>query len=198
MKTLEPIKQTEYKPDILIIDDDRTISRILTMVLTRAGYTTRSAVTAREGLNEALRKTPDAVLLDYMLPERSGLDILADFRQSIDLVDTPVIMLTASTEVSVVKSAIIKGVNDYLLKPVDPETLIQRLSKLLGSRAPAQSSQQTEEQTPSESTASHDADGETEKKDAACEDNSEEDDDGGEENQQEAPSEVDGDVSQAQ
>ncbi len=136
MKSLEPIKNTLNLPDILIIDDDPTITRILTMVLEKAGYTTRSAHTARTGLNEALRKTPDAILLDYMLPERSGLELLADFRQSLDLMDTPVIMLTASNEMTVVKSAIIEGVNDYLLKPIDPETLLSRLTRLLGERAP--------------------------------------------------------------
>ncbi|MBN1266789.1 MAG: response regulator [Anaerolineales bacterium] len=137
----ETVKNT-YQPDILIIDDDPTMSRILSMVLIKAGYTVRSATTARNGLNDALRKTPDAILLDYMLPDRSGLELLVDFRNSIDLENVPVIMLTASSETSIVRTAIVGGVNDYLLKPVEPETLLNRLESLLGNRALSQLNQE--------------------------------------------------------
>jgi len=129
-------KKNIYQPDILIIDDDPTMSRILSLLLSKAGYSIRSTTSARNGLNEALRKTPDIILLDYMLPDRSGLELLADFRLSIDLEEVPVIMLTASSDMSVVKNAIVGGVNDYLLKPVEPEILLDRLTSLLGDRAP--------------------------------------------------------------
>src|SRR5471032_2820347 len=69
------------KPDILIIDDELQIRRLLRLTLESAGYGVREAATGALGLNEAAVKRPDAVVLDLSLPDQGGLEVLRRLRE---------------------------------------------------------------------------------------------------------------------
>ena len=115
-------------PGVLIIDDDAAIHRSLGATLAPS-YSVRVASSGEEGLREFERARPDAVLLDVMLPEMSGLAVLRALkRQAAEL---PVIMMTAYAEVQTAVQAIKLGASDYLQKPVDPQCVLDGLSRLM-------------------------------------------------------------------
>ena len=112
-------------PRILIIEDEPDIVRGLELNLKAEGYTVTSAATGPEGLQLALRETPDLVLLDIMLPGMSGLDVCRELRKN--HFDQPIIMLTArSAEVDRVVGLEI-GADDYVTKPFGIRELLARI-----------------------------------------------------------------------
>jgi DNA-binding response OmpR family regulator len=116
---------------ILAIDDEKIYLRIIETALSKKGYQVFTASSAQEGLVEALKETPDLILLDYMMLDRTGLDLLKDFRAVPELKNVPVVMITASGEREVVQKAITLGVTDFLVKPVNVDTLLDRVRKCL-------------------------------------------------------------------
>jgi PleD family two-component response regulator len=86
---------------------------------------------ARSGMALALNETPGLILVDYMMPGQDGLSLLKDIRSTPDLQYVPVIMVTSSTQANIVARAIKYGVNDYLVKPVDPVILAERTHRWL-------------------------------------------------------------------
>ena len=79
--------------NILIVDDELSNRRIMEQVLTRAGFTVETADDGAEALKQLDAFRPDLIILDYMMPEVSGMDVLRELRKRED--DTPVIMITA-------------------------------------------------------------------------------------------------------
>jgi two-component system response regulator ArlR len=113
---------------ILIIEDDERIARFLQLELEHEGYETITIHRGRQGLDEALRDDIDLVLLDVMLPELSGMEILRRLRQSSDV---PVIILSAKGDVVDKVSGLDLGADDYLAKPYSIEELFARIRRLL-------------------------------------------------------------------
>ena len=116
---------------ILAIDDEKIYLNIIEAALAAKGYQVYTASNAQEGLVEALKEAPDLILLDYMMIDRNGLDLLKDFRAVPELRNVPVVMVTASGDREVVRKAIALGVTDFLVKPFDIDTLISRVRKSL-------------------------------------------------------------------
>jgi two-component system OmpR family response regulator len=110
---------------ILIIEDEDKIARLLEMELNYEGYKVKRAATGREGLDMALSGSWDVILLDIMLPELSGTEVLRRFRQSDEL--TPIIMLTARNATPDKVSGLDHGANDYMTKPFEIEELLARI-----------------------------------------------------------------------
>lgn len=109
------------KRKILLVDDDRDLHELLGVVLAREGYTVVDAYSAREGL-EHLRKTKfDLALLDVMMPEMDGIEMLARLRE--DHKDLRVIMMTAVSTPETVADALREQACDFLAKPFDVEEL---------------------------------------------------------------------------
>ncbi|WP_182200251.1 response regulator transcription factor [Paraliobacillus salinarum] len=117
---------------ILIVEDETSIARVLALELKHEGYEAVTAKTGDEGLMRAESESWDLLLLDVMLPERSGMDILRRLRTSGD--STPVIMLTARDAVLDKVSGLDQGANDYVTKPFDMEELLARVRVCLRQR----------------------------------------------------------------
>ncbi len=110
------------KPAILIVEDERKLSRVLQLELDYENYHTEIADNGKEALHLIEEKDWDLVLLDIMLPELSGLEVLRRIRRTDEL--TPIILLTARDQVHDKVSGLDLGANDYITKPVDIDRLI--------------------------------------------------------------------------
>jgi len=120
------------KHDILVIDDEVQIRRLLRITLQAAGHIVREVETGQLGLDEIARRAPDAVILDLGLPDSSGLDVLRRLREWSRV---PVLVLTVlSSELDKV-AALDAGADDYLTKPFGGGELLARLRAILR-RAP--------------------------------------------------------------
>jgi two-component system, OmpR family, response regulator ResD len=115
-------------PDVLVVDDDPTVSEVVAGYLERAGYTVRLAGEGNAGLESARATPPDLVVLDVMLPGLDGIEICRRLRASSDV---PIIMLTAlGGEVDRVLGLEV-GADDYLTKPFSPRELVLRVQSVL-------------------------------------------------------------------
>lgn len=113
------------KKSVLVIDDEEKISRLLQLELSHEGYAVEIAQTGKEGLKKALARTWDIIILDVMLPEMNGVEVLKQIRK----VDnhTPVIMVTARNATTDKVSGLDGGANDYITKPFEIEELLARM-----------------------------------------------------------------------
>jgi two-component system sensor histidine kinase/response regulator len=112
---------------ILIVDDNPTNCDLLSKRLTRQGYRCSQALSGKQALQMIAQQAPDIVLLDMMMPELDGLEVLAILRQAHDSISLPVLMVTAKNQGEDVVSAFAAGANDYIEKPVDFPVLLARL-----------------------------------------------------------------------
>ncbi len=110
---------------ILIIEDEENIARVLQLELQFEGYIADTAHTGTEGLIKYRENKYDLVLLDLMLPEMHGLDVLKRIRAT--EISTPVILLTAKSEVEDKVKGLDLGANDYVTKPFEIEELLARI-----------------------------------------------------------------------
>ncbi|MFB7753061.1 HAMP domain-containing protein [Streptomyces sp. NPDC056121] len=124
---------------ILIVDDDIRNVFALTHVLGRVGINVKYAENGREGL-EVLDRTPDVslVLMDIMMPEMDGYEMIAAMRRTPRFANLPVIALTAKAMPGDREKAIESGANDYIPKPVDVDRLLSVICRLLDPQTPAQ------------------------------------------------------------
>lgn len=111
--------------NILIIEDEKKIARVLQLELEHEGYETDAAFTGISGLDKFKEQSWDLVLLDVMLPELSGLEVLRRIRSSDT--STPVILLTARNSIPDKVSGLDLGANDYVTKPFEIEELLARV-----------------------------------------------------------------------
>ncbi len=119
---------TALAPDILVIDDEVQIRRLLRVVLEAAGYRVREAESGNLGLNDAAVRRPDAVILDLSLPDISGLDVLRRLREWSQL---PVLILSVRGGEADKIAALDAGADDYLTKPFGSGELLARMRVLL-------------------------------------------------------------------
>ncbi|WP_068776900.1 response regulator transcription factor [Paenibacillus sp. FJAT-26967] len=113
---------------ILLVEDETKIARVLQLELQHEGYEVSMAEDGRSGLEMALAEPWDLILLDIMLPELSGLEVLRRLRQQTAV---PVILLTARDAVPDRVSGLDQGANDYVTKPFAIEELLARIRNLL-------------------------------------------------------------------
>lgn len=117
---------------ILIIEDEVKIARFLELELKHEGYEVDQSHDGREGLDKALEKEFDLIILDIMLPSMNGIEVLRKLRQSSEV---PVIMLTAKDEVMDKVVGLDMGANDYVTKPFAIEELLARIRAALKRKA---------------------------------------------------------------
>lgn len=113
---------------ILIIEDERRLADALGQILTQANYAVDIAYDGTAGLDNALSGEYDGILLDMMLPGKSGLEVVRALREAKGA--TPVLMLTAKDEISDKVSGLDAGADDYMTKPFAPEELLARVRAL--------------------------------------------------------------------
>ncbi len=122
------------QPEILVIDDEVQIRRLLRLTLETANFRVREAESGPLGLNEAAVQRPDAIVLDLSLP---GLDGLAVLRRLREWSQIPVLILSVRGEDAVKIAALDAGADDYLTKPFSGGELLARLRVLLRRAQPA-------------------------------------------------------------
>lgn len=113
---------------VLIIDDDARLCAMLEQYLAQAGYQVTSRNTAVDGLAEQRRAPADAIILDLMLPDGSGLDVCTRLRERSGV---PIVMLTARGDAMDRVVGLELGADDYLPKPFEPRELLARLRTVL-------------------------------------------------------------------
>jgi two-component system KDP operon response regulator KdpE len=128
------MKSPDARKDILVIDDEVQIRRLLRLTLEAAGYSVRESDTGRGGLDDVVRRAPDAVVLDMGLPDLGGLDVLRQLREWSRV---PVLVLTVLAAETDKVAALDAGADDYLTKPFGSAELTARLRAILR-RAPTE------------------------------------------------------------
>ena len=116
------------KANILLVEDDHEISELLNTLLSKEGFHITSAFDGNTGLSLALEQHFDVIILDIMLPQKDGLEVLRDLRAT---KITPVLMLTAKGEDIDRIIGFEMGADDYLPKPFNPRELIARIKALI-------------------------------------------------------------------
>ena len=116
---------------ILVVDDDLAINELIKINLELQGYEVVQAFNGIEGFALAKQEEPALVVLDVMMPEVDGFTVAKRIRQCEEIADTPIIMLTALSELNDKVSGFNIGVDDYLTKPFEIEELIVRVRALL-------------------------------------------------------------------
>src|SRR5438552_14382820 len=124
----QPEGASESRPTLLVIDDDRELCAMLAEYLAPEGFTALTAGTGKEGLEQLARAAVDLVVIDVMLPELSGFEVLRRIRA---LNRVPVIMLTARGEEVDRVVGLEMGADDYLAKPFSPRELVARIRAVL-------------------------------------------------------------------
>lgn len=121
--------------EVLIVDDVEDNREILQRNLARAGYKTSSLDSGVAALDRVTTSPPDLILLDWQMPELSGLDVLVAIRERYDANALPIIMCTARDESSSIVTAIGAGANDYIQKPFNVPVLLARVRAQLDRKA---------------------------------------------------------------
>ena len=109
---------------ILIIEDDKNIQRLLTLELRHKNYSVSSAYNGEEGIEMFSKSSYDVVLLDLMLPKKSGKEVCQELRK---VSDTPIIIITAKDSILDKVELLDLGANDYICKPFAMEELLARI-----------------------------------------------------------------------
>jgi DNA-binding response OmpR family regulator len=118
---------------VLIVDDDYEVTETLRCALTAEGFTVSIATDGNQGVAYAEARTPDLVILDMMMPRRSGFLVLERLRQYSDT-QVPVIMITGNEGSRHREYAEMLGVSDYIYKPFTMDRLLSSVSNLLSKK----------------------------------------------------------------
>lgn len=111
-------------PKILVVEDDPGVATMVGIILAEAGYESVGCDTGSDAFTAFTAEAPDLVLLDVMLPGKSGIDVCRQIR---DVAGTPIIMLTAKDSSEDIVAGLEAGADDYLTKPFDESVLIARI-----------------------------------------------------------------------
>ena len=122
---------------VMVIEDEKEIRDLVRYNLERAGFRVAVAADGEEGLERVFASRPDAVVLDLMLPGRTGLEVLRELRAEPMTRDVPVIVLTARAAEMDKLLGFEHGADDYLTKPFSPRELVARVQALLRRARPA-------------------------------------------------------------
>ena len=119
------------KQRILIADDEPNLRLLIETTLESPEMDLVLVATGSAALEEARRHLPDLILLDWMMPELSGIEVLSELRRDSSLNQTPVIMLTAKGQEHDRKLALERGATAFLVKPFSPLELLQKVQEVL-------------------------------------------------------------------
>jgi two-component system, OmpR family, alkaline phosphatase synthesis response regulator PhoP len=124
------------KRTVLVVDDEKDITELISYNLTRHGYEVLNAFDGNEALDIAQRETPDLVLLDLMLPGLEGTEVARRLKADGRTSGIPIIMLTAKGEETDVVVGLTLGADDYITKPFSPKILLARVNTVLRRNEP--------------------------------------------------------------
>ncbi len=119
------------KKKILIVDDEKQITRLLKIRMESFGYETDIAYDGEEGLAKVQQYKPDLIILDVMMPKMDGFEVCRRLKGDPFLKNIPVIMLSVKAEEQANDLGVISGADDYMPKPFEPAILMEKIRKLL-------------------------------------------------------------------
>jgi two-component system phosphate regulon response regulator PhoB len=122
---------TQNKPLVLVVEDEAALATMLRYNLEKQGFRVEEAGDGQEALTRIAESQPDLVLLDWMLPVLSGIEVCRQIRRRSLTRDLPVIMVTARTEDQDAVRGLNTGADDYITKPFNMEALLARMRALL-------------------------------------------------------------------
>jgi DNA-binding response OmpR family regulator len=117
---------------VLVIDDHVVIRTLLQDTLAHKGFRVLFGATGYEGLKLAKTQDIDIILLDWIMPEMDGIEVLTELKSDSDTRDIPVIMLTSRGSACDIEYAAGKGAVDYIVKPFKPYEVVEMIQKHLG------------------------------------------------------------------
>ena len=129
---------------ILVVEDERPIREMIAFGLRRAGFEVREAADARSGRAEVANKMPDLLLVDWMLPDTSGLEFTRALKRDRETRELPVIMLTARAEEGDKVAGLEGGADDYITKPFSPRELLARINAVLRRALPVEGTERVD------------------------------------------------------
>ena len=117
---------------VLIIDDDENLSAVFETALQKSGFQTVFALNGKGGIDKARSEKPDLVLLDQVLPDISGNEVLKTLKMDSQTKDIPIVILSNFSQEELVKEAINNGAVDYVFKyQVEPTDLVNKVKQTL-------------------------------------------------------------------
>lgn len=126
----KPLATTMAKPRVLIIEDEKALTEVLSYNLQRDGYEVQVCHDGRDGLRKVQTQIPDLIILDLMLPGMDGLDVCREVRSGERTRHIPILMLTAKAEETDQIVGFSMGADDYVTKPFSVKVLLQRVRAL--------------------------------------------------------------------
>ena len=130
------------KPNLLLVEDDRALADLLTWHFNREGYDIVRTADGEEALLLAEERTPDLVILDWMIEGVTGIEVCRRLRRRPSTAHVPIIMLTARGEESDRIRGLETGADDYVTKPFSPRELLARVGAVLRRVRPALAGEQ--------------------------------------------------------
>jgi two-component system phosphate regulon response regulator PhoB len=121
---------------ILVVEDEPAVQELMRYTLEQAGMEAFTAASAEDALLSLREELPDAVLIDWMLPNKSGLALARELRENARTADLPLIIVTARGEEADRVKGLDQGADDYVVKPFSPRELVARIQAVLRRRAP--------------------------------------------------------------
>ena len=117
---------------VLIVDDDETLSAVFETALQKSGLETVFALNGKSGIDKAKSEKPDLILLDQVLPDISGNEVLKTLKMDTQTQSIPVLILSNFSQEELVKEAINNGAMDYIFKyQVEPQDLVSKVKQAL-------------------------------------------------------------------
>lgn len=121
---------------VLVVEDEPAIAQLVLFTLRQAGFNPTLAISVQEARASLHQSLPQLVLLDWMLPDQTGLQLLSQIRATTQWAYLPVIMLTAKSTEEDKIAGLEQGADDYITKPFSPKELVARINALLRRKSP--------------------------------------------------------------
>lgn len=121
--------ENKAKKRVLVVDDEPGIGNVLRIKLSHSGYEVITTTSGAEGIELVRTQEPDIVLLDVLMPDITGMDVLDRVRV---FSQVPIIIFTGRPDIFQIAKQL--GANDYIGKPFNPDTLVEKIDSLLNNR----------------------------------------------------------------
>lgn len=116
---------------ILVIEDNENNMELASFILEASGYSVLKAYRGLDGLKQAKKQIPDAILLDIQLPDIDGMQVLSELQSDSETSDIPVIAVTSYAMTGDSRKLLEAGCQGYIEKPIDPGAFIEQIEKIL-------------------------------------------------------------------